>query len=619
MKKSVLMSIALLIGAMSLCFVSCDREDPINPDEEIVVKEDPYKDWPKLTAFSEEETRVSYDGLVTGDDSKRIFDSHFDAGDKIYLVVNGPNGVAEYEYRYVAKGQPWEAVDNDGAPYDSGSDFEYYAYWNGKNESLLSFFSHTYTMIGEDQLISFFARALRDWSNSVIDIKNQGTLAKFRAQDILTGLGEVKGENSVKFTLYHAMGLACIQKITGGAQTVRSVKILRNDPYYRWVEETTTDKIIGTSESAPHGCWPYDMGTGTEEKYNFWYLWIPPKELEGRAVISSDLKWSREFRVGSRKFARFSLTKSDVEEYYDIRFGDIFYNDGSLSHNGYIYSTSTSSRTPIGMVINTDAESVEAAAIAAIKSSQASFNNVTDANNRGNNNGSGTGFHALVVGLTDAKSGNKTALAWSSPHVTVNSDEYCPSYNLMFSDMSGYTKTHNVANRSDYSQTKFPAFYAALNYTTLGNSITSTGWFLPSSGHWLHLFNTIRNGAELHPYLVSAGLEEMPNRETWEAWVAEAAAGTYTHITPLAGDDAILGQWAVVDILDEYYMNDYLVNAGGDNIKAPGIIFRSSTECSHGYAASFCIGGDTLGELTISNNKQKNTTSQMRVRAMLAF
>lgn len=611
------MSVALLICATLLCIVSCEREDPINPEEEVIVKEDPYKDWPKLTAFSEEETRVSYDGLVTGDDSKRIFDSHFDAGDKIYLVVNGTAGVAEYEYKYVAKGQPWEAVDNDGAPYDPN--FEYYAYWNGKNVSLFSFLSHTYTMIGDDQLISFFARALRDWSNSVIDIKNQGTLAKFKAQDILTGLGEVKGENAVKFTLYHAMGLACIQKITGGAQTVRSVKILRNDPYYRWVEETTTDKIIGTSESAPHGCWPYDMGTGTEEKYNYWYLWIPPKELEGRAVISSDLKWSREFRVGSRKFARFSLTKSDVEEYYDIRFGDIFYNDGSLSHNGYIYSTSTSSRTPIGMVINTDAESVEAAAIAAIKSSQASFNNVTDVNNRGNNNGSGTGFHALVMAINNAKIGSTVKFAWSNEHLTVNEAEFCPNYNTMFSDMSGYTKTHNVENRSDYNRQRFPAFYAALNHVTLGSSITSTGWFLPSSGHWLHLFDTIRNGAELHPYLVTAGLDDMPDRETWETWVAEAAAGTYTHIRPLSGDASILNQWAVLDILDEYYMNDYLTNAGGENIKVPGMIFRSSTECSKGIAANFCIGGDTLGELTISNNKQKTAKDQTYVRPMLAF
>lgn len=619
MKKSVLLSAALLIGAMSLTLVGCNREDPINTNEEVAVNEDPYKDYPRLGSVSEIATRVSYEGLIE-ESGSRSFKSSLEQGDQIRIWVDGPKGTYAYDYTYVAKGKNWEPKEK-GKEAPDGDGLYYYAEWNGANFAFLNG-THIITKNTNLKAVEFFHDALREWclGTGHLNIKDQNSKEKFEKQDIIIGKGTKSG-NMVKFEMNHALALACIQYFEPNSTVeVSSTKYLSTDHNYTWEEKTTTDKIVGPLG----GCNPYHP-----ENDNWMYLWVAPKEIIQATVISSDNNWSRSLSIKSGSFARFKFHETNPQsEAFVLEPGDIFFSDGSLAHNQEATAKAeTQGRTPIGIVVSIDNKSVDEDAITALTNTQSKYVN------RGN------GFHGLVLASKNA--GGNTApgdYKWSSGNTNVSELAKVNTYTGLLADMDGYKHTQTIVNLSSYTQNNYPAFYAAVNFnSTLNCSNTATtGWFLPSSGQWMLVFKDFA-GANMDSPVILNGYAEIKDirkgetftRAMWQD-ILNQLPYTDTNnntVKKLGESEPILTKdnnreeiFVVVDCLAEgVYIDEMLKNAGqpsSADMQRSNVMYRSSTQMTSAVAAMFSIGS-TIGELSISSDHLK--TEDRFVRPMLAF
>ena len=603
----------LSIALLALVSISCSREEPIVDDQgQDVVIDDPYKDFPRLESVGLKEdldTRVTYDGLQEYD-SGRIFESHFDAGDDIYIVINGTNGIRQYHYRYVEKNQPWEAVGTK-APYDENAD--YYAYWSGNGSSHRDLNSYlTVTTLGID-VTTFFKPAMRYWIDNVLNIKSQGSETTFRGQDLLTGKGvEGDGQYTVKFTLHHAMGLACIKKVNEGS--ISTTKYLSTDSFYRWTETTNVNDVIldQVGSDSFGGCYPYDKGDG------WLYLWVAPKEVDatGTTVFSRDFRWSRSFAIGTTKFQRIDILKSGTEPYV-LTNGDIFYDNGNLSHSGDV-NTQNSSRKPIGIVVSLDKASIsgDGNALRDLMNAQKSFSiSDSEKENRGRNGNAGTGFHALVLALKDAYYVNNqpATVKWSKNYNNLSGIINISTFNDLKKDMNGYKNTKYVQTLT-FTESNYPAFYYVVHFGEsagkdgylIPGQTTTTGWFMPSAGQWLAL---------------SDGVLDSPSSTLY---IDNGSPSPDDYGTPIDPDDEVgVGNYVIYSVPKEYIMNKYLTNAGGEDIATSGVVYWTSSEASREYAISYCIGGSVY-ELAFGWDHEKKGSwatngRQERVRAMLAF
>lgn len=616
----------LSIALIFVISISCDREEPIVDDNgQDVVVEDPFKDYPRLESvgLNDVDTRVSYAGLQESS-SGRIFESSFDKDDIIYIVVYKNGIIGQWKYKYVAKGQPWVEV-GEKAPLIEDAD--YYAYWNGKDEDLMSYL----TVTGAEDVVTFFAPAMRYWVENVLEIRNQGTLEKFRTQDLLTGKGVRGGQYTVTFTLYHAMGLICIEKVTEGS--IQTTKYLSTDEYYRWTESTSIENVVLTSdvvgEITGGGMRPYDKGDG------WLYLWVAPREVAAQGttvnlnttVFSLDGRWSRTFTVGSTKFQRIKLVKNYAPEPYVLTLGDIFYDDGSLSHSGDI-STLNGSRKPVGIVVSLDQNSIktDGTALQDLINTQKVYS-LTDASleNRGRNNNNGTGFHALVLALKDATSIDNVAWATSSYSSGFSSISNISTFYQLKNDFAGYKNTHVVWSNSSYRSSRFPAFGYVQTFGNNGNAgylqpskTTTTGWFMPSSGQWMALSEGLLNCTNDEVYYKYDGSPTDLHQNTPGDYEFLHHPETDLNVSMGTGD------FIIYALPTEYIMDRYLANAGGEDMTNPGggIVYWSSSEASSDtHAISYCIGGE-IKELAFGWNHKKDGTNgapKHRVRAMLAF
>ena len=145
--------------------------------------------------------------------------------------------------------------------------------------------------------------------------------------------------------------------------------------------------------------------------------------------------------------------------------GDIYYSDGTFS------STLETGKTPIGIIayVGNDA--------------------YTEASNGGG--------HGLVLALKNVKNTSEedAEVEWSS-ETTTNIDGLTDVENnadiTTAGNISGYSNTNTLSSEggADF-ETKYPAAYAAKNYTVLSAPTGSTGWFLPSAGQWYKILQNL--------------------------------------------------------------------------------------------------------------------------------
>ena len=533
MKKFFALSI---IALCALVYVSCDREDPVVDDNQNPIEVNPFKDYPKMESpiiiFGDEDTRIQYDGLVeteTGTGTTRKFKSSFNyaAEDVVIIIAYKPSTgeIAQYPYTPNADNGKWEPVEDD-APYQAGT-FLYTAYWFGSNDGTQKFAGvPTSSDAWKNKTIEDLDEyILQEWINTTTRSTDQGTLEKFKAADFIMPYNVTDdGNNKVSFNLEHKMGLAVIH--AAEADVVYSIKTLSCDPYYKWFEKTTYDQIVLDAEAGDiGGCIPYrDMdGDGADDEW--FYLWVTPKEFGGYTIISADNAWSRTLQISGGKFQRLNFTKT-IDELFVLQLGDIYYDDGSLTHNGVINTDASVSgtRKPLGIVVSLEgglanpehAAIIDNDALSAVENLQIAYNkqevvdlngNVIGIENRGKkDDGTAMGYHALVMALNDAitvdeskfpTSGTSTTqnggCAWRSTQTRVNN---FASYPTVIGDLnvdySGYHNSLVVYGLSGFSMTTFPAFYYVKNYADKPKSTTpATQWFIPSAGQWCSLGNQI--------------------------------------------------------------------------------------------------------------------------------
>ena len=301
---------------------------------------------------------------------------------------------------------------------------------------------------------TFFASGISKWTPQT----NQSTAANLNASDLQVAAGTVSTTNAstVNFSMSHQMGLAVI-KIADDQITYR----LSTDHNYSW--KNSSAYVYNTVSFS--GNIPYKM-SGNQ------YAGILKTKQSYTTKVSSSADQAYGTRTVSVTPTLGSVVKNtmyaDGITDYTLTLKDVYYSDGSITHN----SEDLSGKTPIGIVgyIGSDYW--------------------TEKNTKAN----GIGGHALVMGLKTVGSKGTTDFgnnyAWETSYTDDERSKANTSSLIVGSSNqpygSGYTES--VALSKDNAH---PAAQAALSYTTLKAPSTSTGWFLPTAGQYYAIMNAI--------------------------------------------------------------------------------------------------------------------------------
>ena len=175
--------------------------------------------------------------------------------------------------------------------------------------------------------------------------------------------------------------------------------------------------------------------------------------------------------------------------------GDLMNSDGTFS------ATAEEGKTPLGVI--------------------AYLGNDNFTENGTMVDGSKFAGHGLVLALKNAAERVK----WSSAQGWYFDESYKVDNLKAFmrtENVSGYSKTMTLVGKES-PETKFPAFYAARNYTPTA-PVGTTGWFLPSAQQWVKLMTGL------------GGLSE--SDIAWSSWfdTSNSAAGKWDAALQKAGD-----------------------------------------------------------------------------------
>ena len=328
---------------------------------------------------------------------------------------------------------------------------------------------------------AFFASKIRSLSPKA-DQSDESTLL---AQDFQVAKGEVASDAStLTFLMEHAMGLA---EITLGAKTFDAKYRLsgyKGDKDYTWRKITTFHAYAGIKD--------YSFYKVADYRY---VALVKPNVITGFSCGNpADLDaWTEDVlkvTPAANGVAQVTATsKRDPDSYipYTMEVGDIYYDDGAMTHQSEELALE---KTPIGIVgyIGNDYWTEKGV--------------------------SGKGGHALVMCLktigstgstVDAqedykKNGNNgakvkayigTRYAWYSSNSDTGRKLYVNSKEKIVDSKdqiygSGYTDTNNLITKWGSNAA---AAYWAKNYNTLPNALQAksskcTGWFLPSAGQY---------------------------------------------------------------------------------------------------------------------------------------
>ena len=263
-------------------------------------------------------------------------------------------------------------------------------------------------------------------------------------------------------------------------------------------------------------------------------------------------------------------TGSGSTEYYTIQLGDIFFNDGSITHDLKDVEISED-HCPVGIVVYL-----------------AENNDGTDKWAETNTAGSGIGGHGLVMCLKTIGSTGPTNFgknyAWYSSYTDAGLAKVTSKSDIVNSKNqpygSGYTNTNYLINKWGAAAA---AAYWAKNYKELpAPSAECTGWFLPSAGQY---------------YAALSQLGGSGMSSDWNFY-------TYINVTTK--------------------INDMLEKVGGSNYTyffQKGYIWTwTSSEYSSLSAVGVGSGvGDSKGSGSVRFYGDRYKTNQLPVRPFLAF
>ena len=330
----------------------------------------------------------------------------------------------------------------------------------------------------------FFADAIREWGKSLKT--DQGGDVNFNSCDLQIGKGELaESSSTVAFpTMTHAMGLAHVK--LGKRSLSSGVTYISKNDFGPSIDPYTWGGNIAYASSEVAGRKLFPLA-----KYDYACIVSPGISTEFNTASGVKNAWEKPltFTPLTNKVqmqeALVADTGSGKTEYYDIQLGDIFFNDGSITHDLKDVEKSED-HFPVGIVV------------------------YLAKNNDGNDKWAETntkigeytvGGHGLVMCLKTIGSTSPTNFgnnyAWYSGNYTdtgidnvQNKSDILQSKNQ--SNGSGYTNTNYLI---DLWSSAAAAAYQAKNYKELRvNSSKCTGWFLPSAGQYYAAMSQLGGG-----------------------------------------------------------------------------------------------------------------------------
>ena len=300
---------------------------------------------------------------------------------------------------------------------------------------------------------TFFASGISKW----IPQTNQSTAKNLNASDLQVAAGTVSTTNAstVNFSMSHQMGLAVI-KIADDQITYR----LSTDHNYYW--KNSSAYVYNTVSFS--GNIPYKM-SGNQ------YAGILKTKQNYTTKVSSSADQAYGTRTVSVTPTLGSVVKAtmyaDGITDYTLSLKDVYYSDGSITHN----SEDLSGKTPIGIVGYID------------------NNYWTEKGTKS----SSVGGHALVMGLKTIGSTGTTDHGTAYYWKTSNTDDGRAKVNTSALIVGSSTQTYGSGYKESVAlnNSAHPAAQAALAYTTLKAPSTSTGWFLPTTGQCYAIMHAI--------------------------------------------------------------------------------------------------------------------------------
>ncbi len=319
----------------------------------------------------------------------------------------------------------------------------------------------------------FFSGAITEWGKSLKT--DQGDDGKFNSCDLQIGKGELaESSSTVAFpTMTHAMGLAHV-KLGKRSLTSGVTYISKND--FGTVEPYTWGGKIAYASSEVDGRKLFPLA-----KYDYVCIVSPGISTEFNTASGVKNAWEKAlaFTPSTNKVqmleALVADTGSGSTEYYTIQLGDIFFNDGSITHDLKDVEISEDHR-PVGIVVY----------LAKDNGVDGKLDYWVETNTKN----ADVGGHGLVMCLKTIGSTGPTNFgknyAWYSSYIdagltkVTSKDLIVNSKNQSYG--SGYTNTNHLINKWGIAAA---AAYWAKNYKELpAPSAKCTGWFLPSAGQY---------------------------------------------------------------------------------------------------------------------------------------
>ena len=329
----------------------------------------------------------------------------------------------------------------------------------------------------------FFSGAIKEWSKSLKT--DQGDDGNFNSCDLQIGKGELaESSSTVAFpTMTHAMGLAHVKL---GKRSLSSGVTYISNNNFGTVKPYTWGGNIAYASSEVDGRKLFPLA-----KYDYACIVSPGISTQFNTTPGVKNEWEKvlAFTPSTNKVqmleALVADTGSGSTEYYTIQLGDIFFNDGSITHDLKDVEISED-HCPVGIVVY----------LAKDNGADGKLDYWVETNTKN----ADVGGHGLVMCLKTIGSIGPTnfgtSYSWyfsytdSGLTMVTSKDLIVNSKNQPYG--SGYTYTNYLINKWGVG---VAAAYWAKNYKELpAPSAKCTGWFLPSAGQYYAALSQLGGG-----------------------------------------------------------------------------------------------------------------------------
>ena len=314
MKKQIFSKMALMV-ALVAGLTACSNEDNI---------ENTLSKQKVLINVTESQSFLATDGIPQASGMTRALpaESNEDSDDGVkrgtIFEMNDAIGIFEVSGGQVTKanvpyyfhGEIWESSSS----IDFNPSKTYYAYFPYKADLDYSSVVASATTAEE-----FFASVISAWPVAT----NQSSYDDYKASDLMVGAGEVTVNNGIRmvnFQLAHQMGLVVLN-------LGRVKHMLRSGTYY-WFDEVSQKYKSGRMGDVTY----YEPTKILDE----WRA-IVPVNTSATFCATND-EWTFKAYVtqkGHYQLYKIGCTDNNPNagvQYFDLKVGDIYYNDGSLMH-----------------------------------------------------------------------------------------------------------------------------------------------------------------------------------------------------------------------------------------------------------------------------------------------